>query len=236
LIQQGRYRDAVDLLVVAWANLPDDARRGQRSYLTGMRAQYIFGSERWDDQVLGWKIELADASRSTRAIDAFTHGYAALRLGRRETAGHFLGVLGSITDERGEDETPNAAAIPRILQLELEAMLTLDAGLTDEALLAARKATVLEDGLPLEFGPPDIVKPSHELMGEMLLALNRPTEASREFQAALILAPKRSRSLLGLSMAAAQAGDLQTAARAEAQLDLVWHRADPEARDRLSQQ
>jgi len=235
LIQQGRYRDAVDLLVVAWANLPDDARLGQRSYLAGMRAQYIFGSERWDDQVLGWEIEVADASRSTRAIDAFTQGYAALRLGRRETAGHFLGVLGAIAEEPGEDETPNAAAIPRILQLELEAMLTLDAGLMDEALLAARKATVLEDGLPLEFGPPDIVKPTHELMGEMLLALNRPTEASREFQAALILAPKRSRSLLGLSMAAAQAGDLQTAARAEAQLDLIWHRADPEARDRLSQ-
>jgi hypothetical protein len=143
--------------------------------------------------------------------------------------------LGAIADEQGEDETPNAAAIPRILQLELEAMLTYDAGHMDEALMAARKATLLEDGLPLEFGPPDIVKPSHELMGEMLLALNRPTEASREFQAALLLAPKRSQSLLGLSMAAAQAGDVRTAARAAAQLDLVWHGADPEARDRLSQ-
>ncbi len=235
LIQQGRYSDAVDLLVVAWANLPDDARSGQRSYMARMRARYIFGSERWDDQVLGWEIELTDASRRDRAIDAFTHGYAALRLGRRETAGHFLGVLGVIADEPGEDETPNAAAIPRILQLELEAMLTYDAGLMDEALLAAREATLLEDGLPLEFGPPDIVKPTHELMGEMLLAFKRPTEASREFQAALLLAPKRSRSLLGLSMAAALAGDERTAARAEAQLDLVWHRADPEARDRLSQ-
>jgi tetratricopeptide (TPR) repeat protein len=236
LIQQGRYTDAVDLLVVAWANLPDDARLGQRSYLAGMRAQYIFGSERWDDQVMGWEIEVTDASRSTRAINAFTRGYAALKLGRRETAGHFLGELGAIADEPGEDETPNAAAIPRILQLELEAMLTYDAGLMDEALLAARKATQLEDALPLEFGPPDIVKPSHELMGEMLLAFKRPTEASREFQAALLLAPKRSLSLLGLSMAAAQAGDVRTAARAAAQLDLVWHRADPEARDRLSQQ
>ncbi len=235
LIQQGRYRDAVDRLVVAWANLPDDALLGQRSYLVGMRAHYVFGSERWDDQVLGWEIEVADAGRRTRAIEAFTQGYAALKLGRRETAGHFLGQLRAIADEPGEDETPNAAATPRILQLELEAMLLYDAGRVDEALLAGRKAARLEDGLPLEFGPPDIVKPSHELMGELLLALNRPTEASREFQAALLLAPKRSRSLLGLSAAAERAGEVQTAARAQAQLDLIWHRADPEARDRLTQ-
>ncbi len=120
------------------------------------------------------------------------------------------------------------------MQFELEAMLTYDAGQVDQALLAARKATRLEDGLPLEFGPPDIVKPSHELMGELLLALNRPTEASREFQAALLLAPKRARSLLGLSVAADRAGDVRTAARAEAQLDLTWHRADPEVRDQLT--
>ncbi len=234
LIQQGRYRDAVDRLVAAWGNLPDDARPGQRSYLVGMRAHYVFGSERWDDQVLGWEIEVADAGRRTRAIEAFTQGYAALRLGRRETAGHFLGQLRTIADEPGEDETPNAAATPRILQLELEAMLTYDAGQVDQALLAARKATRLEDGLPLEFGPPDIVKPSHELMGELLLELNRPTEASREFQAALLMAPKRARSLLGLSVAADRAGDVQTAARAEAQLDMIWHRADPEVRDQLT--
>ncbi len=234
LIQQGRYRDAVDRLVAAWGNLPDDARPGQRSYLVGMRAHYVFGSERWDDQVLGWEIEVADAGRRTRAIEAFTQGYAALRLGRRETAGHFLGQLRTIADEPGEDETPNAAATPRILQLELEAMLAYDAGQVDQALLAARKATRLEDGLPLEFGPPDIVKPSHELMGELLLELNRPTEASREFQAALLMAPKRARSLLGLSVAADRAGDGQTAARAEAQLDLIWHRADPEVRDQLT--
>ena len=234
LIQQGRYRDAVDRLVAAWANLPDDARPGQRSYLAGMRAHYVFGSERWDDQVLGWEIELADAGRSTRATDAFTLGYAALMMGRRETAGHFLGQLYAIAEEPAQDETPNAAAIPRIMQLELEAMLTYDAGQVDQALLAARKATRLEDGLPLEFGPPDIVKPSHELMGELLLELNRPTEAGREFQAALLLAPKRSRSLLGLNVAADRAGDVQTAARAEAQLDLIWHRADPEVRDQLT--
>lgn len=114
-------------------------------------------------------------------------------------------------------------------------MLTYDAGQVDEALLAARKAARLEDGLPLEFGPPDIVKPSHELLGELLLALNRPTEASREFQAALLLAPKRSRSLLGLTVAAGRADDVRTAARAGAQLDLIWHRADPEVRDQRTQ-
>lgn len=235
LLQQGRYQDAVDRLVAAWANVPDDSRPSVRGYLAWMRAHYVIDSGRWDDQVLGWDIEVADASRRTRAIDAFTLGYAALKLGRRETAGHYLGILNDIADEAGEGESPTEANVPRVLDLELEAMLLFDAGQVENAVLAARKATRVEDGLPLEFGPPDIVKPSHELLGDLLLALNRPTEASREFQAALLLAPKRSRSLLGLSEAAERAGDLRTAARAAALLELIWHGADPEARNRLTQ-
>ena len=45
--------------------------------------------------------------------------------------------------------------------------------------------------MPLEFGPPTIEKPSDELLGEMLLQLNRPSEARDAFQAALARAPGR---------------------------------------------
>jgi cytochrome c-type biogenesis protein CcmH/NrfG len=47
------------------------------------------------------------------------------------------------------------------------------------------------------------VKPSHELLGEILLALHRPADAQREFTRALALAPKRTLSLAGAAQAAA---------------------------------
>src|SRR5438309_662796 len=79
-----------------------------------------------------------------------------------------------------------------------------------------------------ELAPPAVVKPSHELLCEVLLQAARPREAQVECARALRLAPKRARSLLGLGRAAAAAGDRRTAARAYGDLRAIWHRADPD--------
>lgn len=78
----------------------------------------------------------------------------------------------------------------------------------------------------MEFGPPDVVKPSHELLGEVLLELKRPSEAQKEFVRALELAPGRARSLLGLGRAALAAGDSAVARKALGDLKRNWHSAD----------
>jgi Tfp pilus assembly protein PilF len=89
-----------------------------------------------------------------------------------------------------------------------------------------QEATALEDAMPMEYGPPDVVKPSHELLGEMLLELGRPDEAKVEFERALALAPQRALSLAGLAHAAHLAGDHKAAERAHNALAEVWHDAD----------
>jgi cytochrome c-type biogenesis protein CcmH/NrfG len=78
----------------------------------------------------------------------------------------------------------------------------------------------------VEFGPPSVVKPTHELAGEIFLAAGRFPEAQREFTRALELAPGRSRSLLGLARAASRAGDQAIAMRAARDLLRNWHSAD----------
>ena len=89
-----------------------------------------------------------------------------------------------------------------------------------------QEATAIEDAMTFDFGPPSPVKPSHELHGEMLLAVGRAADAQDAFRRALDRAPKRTRSLLGLARAATQTGDTETARQAYGTLRRIWHRAD----------
>jgi predicted Zn-dependent protease len=58
-----------------------------------------------------------------------------------------------------------------------------------------------ENSRPMEYGPPYISKPSSELIGEILLTLNRPDEAIAHFETALERNTGRTLSLLGLARA-----------------------------------
>ena len=80
--------------------------------------------------------------------------------------------------------------------------------------------------MPVDYGPPTLLKPSHELFGEILLQIGKPKEAQEEFHRALTLAPKRARSILGLGRASVAAGDKASASEAYASLRAIWHQAD----------
>ena len=67
-----------------------------------------------------------------------------------------------------------------------------------------------------------MIKPSHELYGEILLRAGRPAEAAQQFEKSLFQHPNRARSLLGAARAAAQMGQTQDAANAYAQLSRQW--------------
>jgi len=226
-LQQGRLDTAQAHLGRAWRNLGDSPGEGRRAYMAGMRAHYLVNTQRWADPVIGWEIDLSDAGAVAKAKDAFALGYAALQRGDREAAAEHLVTISALT---GSDDTGwygGNRTVSAILEAELEAMMLLADGAVDEALALMREATELEDAMPMEYGPPDVVKPSHELLGEMLAALGRPAEAQAEFERALALAPRRALSLAGLEDAAHMAGDHATAGRAHVALREVWHDADP---------
>jgi hypothetical protein len=74
------------------------------------------------------------------------------------------------------------------------------------------------------------VKPTHELLGEMLLAAGRPREARSEFERTLAKYPKRTLSLRGLARASAQSGDAAAAQQALDDLKSFWHGESLEGR------
>jgi tetratricopeptide (TPR) repeat protein len=189
--------------------------------MTTMRAHHVINLEDWEHPSLAWELDLDGVWPVTGAVDVFLRGYSMLKRGDRSAAEAALDELRAVAVP-AED-----AAKLQVMTGELEALLLLDAGQTETGVAVLEAAAAIEAAMPVEFGPPMIVKPSFELLGEVHLALDRPVEAQQAYEQALALAPRRALSLMGLVQAAAAAGDEKTAARTRAALREIWHRADP---------
>jgi len=227
LLQQGKYAAARQHLERVRGNMPVPARAASQGYLLSMRAHYLSGTEAWDDGVADWSLDTTVAPVGPKAMDAYAVGLAHLRRGRQADAKAALARLEQYAKRADGDNAYGASpALPGILLLHLRAEFSLSEKKPEQALGLLGQAASWADTLPAEFGPPDIVKPAHERMGEILLGLNRAAEAQQEFTHALALTPGRSRSLWGLGQAALKAGDSAAAAQAFAKLRENWKQGD----------
>jgi tetratricopeptide (TPR) repeat protein len=113
-----------------------------------------------------------------------------------------------------------------ILRLELDAAIARAEARGEDAVSLARKAALLEEALPVPFGPPFVEKPADELLGEILLGAARSEDAVKAYEASLARAPRRAASLLGLARAASAAGQKEKARRAYGELQRIWEGAD----------
>lgn len=229
-LQAGKFRDATALLDRVRAAMSRNAR--QRSALAFMRAQHVVNTEDWGSAAWSWQVEVADAPLFA-AIDVFARGLAAAR--RREPAALTAAVRAMVpplTALRAAGDTlatQKAVVMERELRALSELLRNNGAGAVD----ILQEAAQMQERLPMDYGPPEIVKPVHELLGETLLELRRPAEAQRAFTRALEMAPGRARSLIGLMRAADAVGDRDVAATASAELTRKWRGADgaPPARN-----
>ena len=232
LLEQGRYGAAEQLLGRVRENLSGGTLRGQHTELARMRARYLLQSENWRSTVYGWRL---DPDRMT-ALGQITEVYADGVIGyrRRDPARltRAASELGRLVEALAIDRPAGDLELGqgRVMAKELGGMLLFLSDRRDEAVRVLREATAIEDALPMEFGPPAIIEPSHEVLGTMLLEM-RPVEARREFERALVLAPRRSRALIGLVRAAMAVGDKPAAEGAMTRLTANWRRADPKVRD-----
>jgi tetratricopeptide (TPR) repeat protein len=212
-LQQGRYTEALQMLDRMKA---PTTPRGQWA-LTSMRARYLIETEQWDAPIEKWNADAATLGTGGGPEWVFVTGFRAAK--RRDVAA----VAKAVDDMKTLSAAGESDAI---MEMELAAILRYAEEKKDEALSMMRDATRKETAMAVEFGPPVVIKPSHELYGEMLLDAGKPGEAHAAFSRALELTPKRARSLLGLARAAKAMGNSAGAARAFADIDAVWHRAD----------
>ena len=235
-LQEGRKADAHRVMegVAQWA-----AQSGRTmSSLNLMRAFYAL--ETGEPDRLAGNLDSSKGALIPASAMLLAQGTLAVRQGHldegRKLLAQFQAKLSAGTNGPADMQhtgmpmgapapagAPQTPKEPEIMAQELEATLLQAEGKRDDALRILTAAAAVEDGLSFEFGPPVPVKPTHELIGEMLLAAGRPKEAKTEFERALAKCPKRTIALRGLAKAAEQSGDSLTAQRSLDDLKAFWH-------------
>jgi len=229
-LQMGRYGDARKTL----AAMEEDAKKSgsdrAKSHRAMMRAAYVVETRRFDADVAR-----ALSEDGGRGVTLFSEGFAALAKGNREPAEKALATIGKeppgghhgASSTYAMGRTSGASADP-VMKKELEALLASLKEDKERALTLAREAAAAEDAMTFEVGPPAVIKPARELLGEMLLKFGNAAEARAEFERSLARTPERALSLLGLARAAAKSGDRAAAQDAYSRLATVWRLADPD--------
>jgi hypothetical protein len=170
----------------------------------------------------------------TEAITWFARGLGASHIGQSAAARDAAQQLAAIHDRLVQAKEPYWAMQVEIQRLNVLAWAALASKDSDGALKQMRKAVELEDGTEKSAITPGPIAPATELLAEMLLELQRPGDALREFEAALAKEPNRFRSLSGAARAANQAGNAEAARRYAAALLSVCQYADEPGRARLA--
>ena len=97
----------------------------------------------------------------------------------------------------------------------------------EAAIQLAKQATLVEEKLPSPSGPPRILKPTYELLGEVYLKAGKPKKAKEQFVISLTRHPNRIRSLIGSARSAKLDGDKITAKENYAQILSILNNATP---------
>ncbi len=239
-LQEGRYREARQLLERMEADRQKTSSPRTSWHLAAMRAAYVVETRQWSSDIAAAPAETKGVSEiSAPAGSLFALGLAAVKRGDRDAAKKALSELKALRAGAATEKAQHHSAMSmysqvssgalkaaEVMEQELGALVLAAEGSKDEAVAALEAAASSEDNMSFDFGPPAVVKPTRELLGEMLLEMNRPAEAETQFELALTRAPKRALALLGLARAAARAGHAEAAEHAYADLRRIWQRAD----------
>ncbi|MEO8191417.1 MAG: hypothetical protein ABI682_13835 [Acidobacteriota bacterium] len=233
-LQQGRFGEARRLLSMMEGDAKTSGSERALGSLSLMRAAYAIetgcagdalrleGKAPRDVFVSGfcaWKRGDAQGIASAlAALPALTATGAPAEDGAHAHGGGGMGGYGSVV---------HAASVAAVLRRELEALDLVQKGKTAAAIARAREAAAGEDAMSFEFGPPAVIKPAHELLGELLAAQGKAEDAQKEFEVSLAHAPGRSLSLAGLARAASAAKNNAVAQEALRRLAANRREADP---------
>jgi tetratricopeptide (TPR) repeat protein len=196
-----------------------------------MPARYTLERGQWAEaaalslhpQTLAW-----EKFPQAEAVLVFARGLGAARSGDVAAARQDLERLHVLREAMVAIKQDYWAGQADIQSKEIEAWIALAEGQNEAALALMREAAALEDATEKHPVTPGPIFPAHELLGEMLLILEQPTEALAEFEASHLLEPNRFHGLYGAAHAAELAGDTEKARTFYEELVALGETADSE--------
>ena len=170
--------------------------------------------------------------------DAVTHFARALGAARSGNVAAARRDIDRLAELRDAVKATNDAYWTEQVEIQRRAAtawVTLAEGQPAEALTLMREAADREDATDKSAVTPGPIKPSRELLGDMLLQLKRPAEALVEYETTLKKEPNRFRATYGAARAAEAAGQRQTASAHYASLLQITKGADQPGRKELTE-
>lgn len=245
-LQQGRITKAKKLLQDMQRDYRESDSRRSAFHLAVMRASYLVETEDWKGFASQIEVDHERLAKKAKALDLFIQSLAALRHGKDDAFEKHLKVLESMApmhemhdmsagsgmltccspNYTEDDEGAGTNHAIHVMTMELKACKLFQDGKKKEAIDMLEKAADMEGRMDFMFGPPIIAKPSHELLGEFLLAEGEYKRAAKAFELGLKRAPKRTRALLGLYKAAQGMEDETLAQETKQQIQENLRKAD----------
>ena len=200
--------------------------------LAAVPARYALERGAWKDAM---RLEVRPtAFPFTDAMTYFARALGAARAGDAPAGRPAIAELERLRDQLTQAKETYWAAQVEIQRRGAAAWLAFTEGRRDEALAEMRATADMEDATEKNAITPGPLAPARELLGEMLLSMNRAADAVEEFERTLMKEPNRFRALAGAARAAQVSGDRATARAHYAQLLKVAAAADRPGRNELA--
>ena len=215
LLQQAKDKEAKQFV--------DEVAAIQKVNVENFIAAYAFAAipSRFALERGDWKqaagLELSPAGLSwnkfpqAEAILVFSRGLGAARSGNTAAARKDAERLQALRDSMTAAKIGYWAGQANIQFQAVNAWIALAEKRNDEAVKLMSAAAEAEEASDKHAVTPGNVATSRELLGEMLMALNRPEQAFVEFERSLKRDPNRLREIYGAARAAEASGDRETA-------------------------
>jgi predicted Zn-dependent protease len=196
---------------------------------TAIPARYALERRRWSEAA---RLELHPASfpwdhfRYAEALIYYARAVGAARSGNPASARKDVEKLSAIQSAITEPRGSYWANQGEVERRTANAWLALAEGNKAEALTLMRSAADLEATTEKHPVTPGPIIPARELLGDMLIELDQPEQALREFEGSLGDSPNRFNGLFGAARAAELSGDKKKAGDYYAKIVTLTANAD----------
>lgn len=217
LLQQGRYKEARQLLEAAYAEARADGKAPENRLnldpdnslvgsVVSMWARYVIESRQWDSDVAGWSFNSGDAfdpNLNIFFIRAMQSANAGLVAQTEQYIDQFRKLrleLEEIIEKQEEPSPGDLLYLERLaaMELELQAAREYAKGKLAQAVQFAAEASELEGEMPFSFGPPFVDLPSAEYLADLLLGSRKFDEAAEAYELQLERSQQKALALDGL--------------------------------------